>query len=255
MASWLARLVIPLMAIVLQVSRAEALEVPPLTGPVVDRAGLLSAHGQRVITNFLLRLKQQSGHEVAVLIIPSLEGRSIEGYSIEVVEKWQLGTKEEDNGVLLLIAQQDRTVRIEVGQGLEGDLTDAHSKRIIEQDILPLFRSGYFEDGILLGVRKIAGRIYPQVENLPEPIDRRSVSSAKSSLMELVITAIFLIFLVLMSFIRRRGGGGPGMGGWYGGGGFGRGGGFGGGFGGGGFGGGGFGGGGGFSGGGATGRW
>lgn len=230
---------------------AQTPTVPALTGPVVDQANLLPPSAEKRISDFLMRLKEHSGHEVAVLTIPSLGDLTIEEYSIRVADQWKLGSQADDDGVLLLIAQKERTVRIEVGQGLEGDLTDAHSKRIIEQDILPQFRAERFEDGIAMGVQRIAEYIYPE-GTLPRAV---RTPSHRVDLNAVILIVILLLLLALIRVLERWGGG-SGMGPWtprhrggFGRGGFG--GGFGSGWGGGRFGGGG----GGFSGGGATGRW
>ena len=116
-----------------------SLDVPKLTGPVVDLAGVLSRSEQAEISASLLQFQRQYGPQLQVLVVPKLEDETIESYSIKVVDAWKLGTKGKDNGVLLLIATDDRKVRIEVGRGLEGDLPDALAGRIIRAGILPFF--------------------------------------------------------------------------------------------------------------------
>src|SRR5258708_7203337 len=109
----------------------------------------------------------------AVLIVASLEGEDIDGYGIRVVDSWKLGTKDNDNGVLLLIALQDRKVRIEVGQGLEGVLTDALSSRINRNEIAPHFRQGDYEGGVKAGVVSIIQAIKGQYVNNEPPSRKR----------------------------------------------------------------------------------
>ncbi|MBT4790271.1 MAG: methanol dehydrogenase [Halobacteriovoraceae bacterium] len=223
-----------------------AKEVPALL-PVVDQAGLLSRQVRTQLTNALIAIKRQTGNEIAVLTVASLEGESIEGYSIKVTDKWKLGSKDKDNGVLFLISINDRKMRIEVGQGLEGDLPDARAGQIIRA-IGPYFKKGEYKSGIILGVSQIAENIGVKLKNAPRVRNRRSGKKYSGLL--------FLIIIILSFIFRGRGGGGLMSGLLLGSmmsGGRSSGGGFGGGSGG--FSGGGFGGGGGFSGGGASGGW
>lgn len=134
-------------------------EVPLLTGRVNDYGEMISADEELAIDAELERLETDLGAQVVVLTIPSLEGLPIEDFSIQVVEAWQLGRKAEDDGVLLLVSRDDREMRIEVGYGLEGDLTDARSKRIISGAMVPRFRDGDFGGGILAGVQAIGATI------------------------------------------------------------------------------------------------
>jgi len=229
--------------------------VPPLTGPVVDTAHLLEPQSETFLSQRLRALREQGGSQIVVLTVDELHGLPIEQASIQVTDAWKLGSATKDNGILLLIAAKERAVRIEVGQGLEGQLTDAYSRRIIDRVIVPRFRASDIDGGVIAGVGAILQYTDPDFVFGGEPqpdASRRGWSMP------------FLIWLVIFVFIwlRSLSGGGPGGGlrsGYrrsgptsWGGGGFG-----GGGFsGGGGFGGGGFsGGGGGFSGGGASGRW
>lgn len=132
------------------------LAVPSLSGPVVDKAGILSRNEFNKIENFLLDLNNRSQVQIAVLIIPSLEGESIEDYSMQVAEKWKLGDKEKDSGALLLVAVKDKKLRIEVGYGLEQNLTDSKSGQIIRNFIAPQFRSGNYGEGIYDGIKAMA---------------------------------------------------------------------------------------------------
>jgi uncharacterized protein len=226
--------------------------VPFLSGRVVDEAGMLPADARQRIEEKLAAFEKSTGAQVAVLTVASLDGDPIEDYSIRVVETWKLGKKEKDNGVLLLVAEQDRKMRIEVGYGLEGELTDLESGRIVDNVIRPDFQKGDFAAGIEHGVDAILSALGGG-EVPAEPPARPASKGGPDGM-------IFIIFIVvfLYIFLRSRGGGrrGPWGGGGFWGGGFG-GGSFGGGRGGGGgFGGGGFSGGGGsFGGGGASGSW
>lgn len=236
----------------LWIGSATALEVPAHSGPVIDLAGVLSRADQSRLAASLMQFRQQVGPQLQVLVVPALEDETIESYSIKVVDKWQLGSKQKDDGVLLLVATGDRKVRIEVGQGLEGELPDALAGRIIRNGILPLFKQGQMGAGIVTGLQMIAESLGGTLENIPAT-QRRKSSGGIGKLGFLLFLGYFLMGPGL--FGRRRGGGVGnallagallGSGRSYGGSGFG-----GGGLGGGGFGGGG----GGFSGGGASGGW
>src|SRR6185295_16386936 len=135
------------------------LDVPPLTGRVVDLAHVLPADIAASLTRDLEAHETKTSNQVAVLILPSLEGEPLESFSHHVSTTWKLGYKGTDNGVLLLIALRERKVRIEVGYGLEGTLTDLRSAHIIRQEIVPRFRGGDLPGGIAAGVKAILGTI------------------------------------------------------------------------------------------------
>ena len=138
---------------------AGATEVPYLGGRVNDTADLLSAATERDLEALLASHEDSTSNQLVVLTIKSLEGEAIEEYSIRVVDTWKLGQKGKDNGVLLLVAQDDRQVRIEVGRGLEGDLTDALCAQIIRREIVPNFKAGDYDRGVRAGVDAILGAI------------------------------------------------------------------------------------------------
>jgi len=264
--------------------------VPPLTGRVTDQTATLTPEQHADLERTLEAFEARKGSQVAVLIVPSTAPETIEQYALRVAEQWKPGRKNVDDGALLVVAKDDRTLRIEVGYGLEGALTDADSKRIISEIIVPRFRQGDFYGGITAGVDRILRVIDGEPLPTPEesrPAGIRGIGSILPVVMILALVvggvlhtvlgrfpgalvtggavsivawmlagaiSVALIAGVIAFLFTLLGGGMGGRG--SGGGGF-RGGGFGGGgFGGGGFGGGGFsGGGGGFGGGGASGRW
>jgi uncharacterized protein len=141
--------------------------VPPLTGRVVDQTGTLSSGDIAALTQTLKNLELRKGSQVAVLIVPTTEPETIEQYSIRVAEAWKIGRKKIDDGALMVIAKNDRHLRIEVGYGLEGALTDVTTRRIIDEVITPKFRSGDFAGGITAGVDRIIRVI--DGEPLPTP--------------------------------------------------------------------------------------
>jgi uncharacterized protein len=248
-------LVLCLLVLGLSLARtAFALEVPALKGRVNDYAGMLPAARARDLEERLKRFEEQTGHQIAVLTIPSLKGDSLEGFSIKVAESWKIGQKGFDNGAILLIVRDDRQLRIEVGYGLEGVLPDAIASRVIREVIVPRFRANDYPGGIEAGLDAIMK--VTRGEALPEAARRRpSGVGSGFNWPFLLLVAFAAIFAFLSQLQNRRvrnswiGRGHRRSGTW--GGPF-----YGGGFGGGGFGGGGFsGGGGGFGGGGASGRW
>jgi uncharacterized protein len=230
---------------------AWALDVPPSPrGRVSDYTGTLTGSQIQGLDGQLARFEQETTNQIAVVLIPTLGGDSLEDYSIRLAEKWQIGSRGRDNGVILLVVMQDRKVRIEVGYGLEGVLPDSLAGEIVRQEMAPLFRQGQFYQGILAGVNAIMAATKGEYR----PTGGSGRSGSLSWFWTLFL-ALFLLSAMAGGFRRRspysRRGRGLMVGGpfWWGGG-------FGGGFGGGGFGGGGFsGGGGGFGGGGASGGW
>lgn len=133
--------------------------IPPLSGRVVDMAGILSSDTVNEATAMLRMHEDSTSNQVAVLTITSLEGAVLEDYSLDVARTWALGQAGRDNGVLLLVAYNDRKMRIEVGYGLEGDMPDVVAKRIIDNEIRPYFRDQDFDGGVLNGVRAIVGTL------------------------------------------------------------------------------------------------
>jgi uncharacterized protein len=143
------------LASVLLVPAARAADVPYLTGRVVDNANILSAGAKQKIAQLSEAREKATGDQIAVLTMPSLEGESIEGYATRVFDAWKLGQKGKDNGVLVIVAPSDRKMRIEVGYGLEGTLTDATSSRIIREAMTPRFKQNDFDGGVTAGVQAI----------------------------------------------------------------------------------------------------
>ena len=147
--------VVALAALVLAPPAALAADVPYLTGRVVDNANILSAGAKQKIAQLSEAREKASGDQVVVLTMPSLEGESIEGYATKVFDAWKLGQKGKDNGVLVIVAPSDRKMRIEVGYGLEGTLTDATSSRIVREAMTPRFKQNDFDGGVTAGVQAI----------------------------------------------------------------------------------------------------
>ena len=154
-----------------------ALDVPPLTGRIVDTAQLITPDLAASLSQEIAAHERRTGNQVAVLTLPSLQGEPLEEFSHRVATTWKLGQKGTDNGVLLLVAAQDRRIRIEVGYGLEGVLTDAVTSRIIRTEMVPRFRAGEYSQGIAAGLRAILGTIegtYTVPANTPRPVQREN---------------------------------------------------------------------------------
>jgi uncharacterized protein len=134
---------------------AQTLSFPVLSGRVVDEAGILDAATSIALTQSLADLEQKTTDQLVVVTLKSLQGTSIEDYGYQLGRRWQIGQKDKNNGVLLIVAPNERKVRIEVGYGLEGTLTDAVSKLIIENSILPRFKVDDYAGGIKRGVEDI----------------------------------------------------------------------------------------------------
>jgi uncharacterized protein len=152
--------------------------VPQLTGRVVDQTGTLSSGDIAQLTQTLADLEKRKGSQIAVLIVPTTDGEAIEQFSLRAAEAWKIGRKKVDDGALLVIAKNDRHLRIEVGYGLEGALTDVTAKRIIDEVITPKFRSGDFAGGISAGVNRMIGLINGEKLPTPEPSHWDSRQSA-----------------------------------------------------------------------------
>jgi uncharacterized protein len=238
---------------------AHALEVPPLKARVNDLAGLVPSERAYRLEERLAQFERETGHQIAVLTIPSLEGDSLEDFSIRVAEKWKIGEKGFDNGAILLIVANDRKLRIEVGYGLEGVLPDAIASRIVREVIVPRLRANDPAGGIEAGIEAIL----KVTSGEPLPESARKAPRTGNELVQSLPLLIFVLAAFLFVFLGNLGGrharsnwtgrrsrygywGGPSIGGFGGGGGWSGGGGGAGGF---------SGGGGGFGGGGASGSW
>jgi uncharacterized protein len=166
--------------------------VPPLKARVTDLTGTLSAQQRARIEQELQAFEANKGIQIALLIVPTTQPEAIEQYSIRVVDKWKLGREGVDDGALLLIAKNDRTLRIEVGYGLEGALTDATSNRIIAEIITPYFRNGDYFGGIQAGVQAMMKVIRGEPLPAPAPKLAQDENSPGSVLPGLMFFAFFV---------------------------------------------------------------
>ncbi len=192
LARRLSRCVLFALLLLLPLVAPAEIPVPPLTAPVIDQTGTLSSEQIAALDRTLRDFHERKGSQISVLLVPTTRPESIEQYSIRVVEQWQLGRRGVDDGVLLLVAKDDRTVRIEVGYGLEGALPDVIANRITEQVIVPRFRQGDFAGGISEGVNRIVAVI--EGEPLPAAEPRRSERSVEGigSALPLLLMLVFV---------------------------------------------------------------
>jgi uncharacterized protein len=156
---------------------AQTLSFPVLAGRIVDEAGVLSATFRTELTDSLADLEAKTTDQLVIVTLKSLRGTSIEDYGYQLGRRWQIGQKDKNNGVLLIVAPNERQVRIEVGYGLEGTLTDAISKFIIENSILPRFKAGDLAGGIKRGVEDIVQALSGDAEEWK----RRAVQNLSSN--------------------------------------------------------------------------
>jgi len=168
---------------------------PPLTGRVVDEAGLLTAQERAELVDELAAIEAKSTDQVAVVTLKSLQGYPIEDFGYQLGRHWGIGQKGKDNGLLLIIAPNERKVRIEVGYGLEPVMTDAMSKLIIDNAILPELRKGDFPAGIRAGVRDIKDVLLGDAEAVKERAQQRATHYTTLQII------IFLFWLAIVLFV------------------------------------------------------
>jgi uncharacterized protein len=188
-------------------------DFPQLTGRVVDQAGILTPSTRSGLTEMLAQCEQTTGQQVVVVTLGSLQGYPIEDFGYQLGRKWGIGEKGKNTGALLIVAPNERKVRIEVGYGLEGTLTDAASRTIIEREILPNFRSGDFNGGVIAGAAAIVTLLggNPSAAGAP-PNERATNGFEGSPWTMLILLAVFIIFLMLRNRFGQRSGIGRGMG-------------------------------------------
>lgn len=176
---------------------------PPLTGRIVDEAQLLTPADKQELTKTLADLEAKSTDQLVIYTTNSLQGYAIEDFGYQLGRAWKIGQKDTNNGVLLIVAPKDRKVRIEVGRGLEPQLTDLMTKLIIQNAILPAFRRGDFAAGIKAGVRDIRDVMLGDAEAVKDRA-RRTVKRNPDAQEPLIGFAIFAVFLIFMIWVQWR---------------------------------------------------
>jgi len=173
--------------------------IPDLRRRVTDLTNTLSSTQQNEIENVLISFEKTKGSQIVVLIVPTVRPEAIEEYAIRVADQWKIGRKGVDDGVLLLVAKDDRELRIEVGRGLEGVLPDATSKRVIDEFIVPKFKSGNFYGGIQEGIAKIMSLV--QGEPLPSPVSRSIEKSLSGRLVKGPIAIVLVVVALSLQVV------------------------------------------------------
>ena len=201
------KIILLLIILSVLIAPAFSLKVPRLDGPVVDKAGVLSSSDETVIEQLLTDLERTTTAQVAILTVPDLGGENLESYSMAVAQEWKLGQAGKDNGALILLALREKKVRIEVGYGLEGDLTDAKSGYIIREVILPQFRQGNYAQGLYDGASAVSGVILKTADISAEEIaaSNRSSQERSTSGGSIPFNLIIFIIIILFSSIGRMG--------------------------------------------------
>jgi uncharacterized protein len=195
---------------------ALALDVPPPPAQwVTDRAELLDTSQEISLNSKLSNFEQQSGVQFIVYTFPSLEGESVEDFTIRCVERWKVGQKKYDNGLVLFVFKQERVIRIEVGYGLEGTVTDAVSSRVIRESIAPHFQAGQWFAGLNAAADALIGIISKGEAAVPpaqRPQGRAGAPQADINPIFILLILFFVFFILVPALTRggRRGRGGCG---------------------------------------------
>jgi uncharacterized protein len=171
---------------------AAQIAIPPLKSPVTDLTGTLDAQQRSALEQTILEFEKRKGAQIAVLMVPSTQPETVEQYAVRAQEAAKVGRKDIDDGVLLVIAKDDRRLHIETGYGLEGVLPDAIAKRIIDEDIAPRFKQNDFYGGIRAGV----DRLMRVIEGEPLPAPRARGAPQVSSYVDLIVPGLILLFVV-----------------------------------------------------------
>jgi uncharacterized protein len=174
-------------------SRSYALAVPPLAAHVNDYGQMISKQTAAELEGRLADLERSDSTQIVVLTVPNLEGEDMQDFSIKVAEAWRLGQKGIDNGVILLIARDEHKIRIEVGRGLEGKLTDLVSGRIIRSRITPRFQAGDFDSGVKDGIQAIVEVVRGEYK-----ADRQNAAHGKKSAAPPILTLLIFLFVLLV---------------------------------------------------------
>ncbi|HVR39498.1 MAG TPA: TPM domain-containing protein [Thermoanaerobaculia bacterium] len=189
-----------------------ALDVPPPpNAPFTDAAGIVSASEADALNAKLRAFESETGNQLVIYVFRSIENESIEDFTIRCAERWKAGSAQADNGLILFVFVEEKKIRIEVGHGLEGTITDAYSSRVIRETIAPRFREGHWYSGLNAGADALISRITgkPALQVQPAPATSRPVRRTQPGidLGTIFFILFILIFVIGPMFARRRGGG------------------------------------------------
>ena len=201
------KIIIISVMLVFAVSILSSLDVPKLKGRINDNAGIINSGDERKLEALLRDVEAKTSSQVALLTISSLQGENLEDYSMRVAQAWQLGQKEFDNGVLLLVAFKEKKIRIEVGYGLESIITDAKSGFIIRNYIVPGFKNGDFAGGITNGLLAISGLVTKEFEITDEQLAKYSQQQRAGKRKQIPFGLIVFLFMFVFGGLGRRRGG------------------------------------------------
>jgi uncharacterized protein len=179
---------------------ATEVQIPALSSPVVDQANFLNETEKADLSQLAYEIYTHQGPQITILTIPDLQGFPIEDFSIRVAEKWQLGSKEKDNGLLIVISKAERQMRIEVGNGIEGEVTDFDSNQYIQNILVPSFKEGKFHTGLRLVMQDIAAKFNIDLSGEKIPMVSRSKTPIRTEIpfpVILIIIALFVGHLIL----------------------------------------------------------
>lgn len=197
-----AALIVLLLAFLAPTAHAKEIEIPRLTGRVVDQARILSDDQERRLTARLRSLEEQTTNQFVIVTLSSLQSRPIEDWGLALGRGWGIGQKGKDNGVLLIVAPNDREVRIEVGYGLEGTLPDATASAIIRNVIVPRFKAGSMASGISDGANAIIAVLSGEGQEFkPSPLE--TIGSTISQWLPVLFIGLFVFLVVVSQFSRR----------------------------------------------------
>ncbi len=186
------------------VSFAAELEIPALTSPVMDQAGLLSETERKDLSDLAYEIYTHQGPQITILTVNDLQDYPIEEFSIRVAEKWKLGLKEKGNGLLITVAKTERKVRIEVGEGIEGEITDYESHQYISQVLTPYFKEGQFYNGLRLVLEDVAKKFSIQLSGNGQQVLRRAPVRVNNRLLHGALPIVVIFLLVGQLILRKK---------------------------------------------------
>lgn len=172
------------------------LKLPALNSPVMDLAGLMNESDKADLAELAYEINANNGPQITILTVPDMQGYEIEDYAIRVAEKWQLGTKEKDNGLLVVIAVQERAMRIEVGNGIEGEITDYDTARYTQKIFPEYFRSGNFHDGLRIFMQDVAKIFNVQLNQGNRYVTRAAPPTKMGGQGNLILIGIIVILII-----------------------------------------------------------
>lgn len=207
-----------LIAAVLFAQTVFALDIPPAPAQwFTDAGGIVDAAQSSALNDKLAQFEQRSGAQLIIYTFPSLDGEALEDFTIRCAERWKVGNKKYDNGLILFVFVKEKKVRVEVGYGLEGTMTDAVSSRVIREQIAPNFQQGNYGAGLHAAADAIIARIEKNEAPVAPVNGGRGAQSAKPNGFDgfAFIILLFVFFVFILPMLRRRGGGGGGCGGCF----------------------------------------